>query len=117
MATASEILGRIGDSMHAGRSYGPPIEHDGCLVIPVAYVFGGGGGGGAADIADRAELAGGGSGGGFGYVSWPVGVYVIRNGDVSWRPVIDIGGLALVGGRVLRTMASLRRHRRAARRP
>ena len=112
---SSELLGRITDSIHAGRSFGPAIEHDGCVVVPVAYVFGGGGGGsqgptfGEDPHRDRE-----GSGGGFGYVSWPIGAYVIRDGDVRFRPVVDIGGLVLMSSGLIRALRPRRRrHRRA----
>ena len=38
------LLGRIGDSISGHKSFGPSYEKDGILIIPVAYVFGGGGG-------------------------------------------------------------------------
>lgn len=114
-------MARIGDSIQGGRSFGPVVERDGCTVIPVAYVFGGGGGGGGGP-------AGGGwpgrplpavdeppsekpppprtpgEGGGFGVVSWPIGAYVIKNGEVRFRPVFDVGGLSLLAVGIIRLL-------------
>jgi uncharacterized spore protein YtfJ len=101
---ASELIRRAGDAMHGSRSFGPVVEAEGCTVIPVAYVIGGGGGGGKESPTPE-------SGGGFGFVSWPVGAYVIKNGDVRWRPTIDAGALALLGIGLLRTMMRRRRRR------
>jgi len=39
------LLGKATDSLTVGRVFGPPIERDGTLIIPVAWVAGGGGGG------------------------------------------------------------------------
>jgi hypothetical protein len=46
---------------------------------------GGVGGGGGAD-----EHGQHGEGGGFGLVARPVGAYVIKDGEVSWRPAFDL---------------------------
>jgi uncharacterized spore protein YtfJ len=62
------------------RVFGDPIEHEGTIVVPVAKVGGGGGGG-----SDNEQNGGG----GFGLGAKPVGVYVIKDGQVSWRPAID----------------------------
>ncbi|HEY9498794.1 MAG TPA: spore germination protein GerW family protein [Terrimesophilobacter sp.] len=58
-------------------SYGEPIERDGALLVPVAFVGYGFGGGG-----DDADNGGGGAGG----MSVPLGVYVVRNGAVRFHP-------------------------------
>ena len=68
------------DAVSVRRVFGDPVEQDGVTVIPVARVMGGGGGGG--DNDDN-------GGGGFGINARPAGVYVIRDGQVSWRPAID----------------------------
>ena len=57
-------------------------------LIPAALVAGGGAGGG-----DEA----GNGGGGFGLRARPIGAWVIRDGDVSWRPAVDVTLLAAVG--------------------
>jgi uncharacterized spore protein YtfJ len=92
-----ELLSGVRDSLTARRVYGDPIEHDGVLVIPAASVGGGGGGGG--DSEDN-------GGGGFGLGARPVGAYVIKDGEVSWKPVIDVGRM-LLGWQVVAGIAAL----------
>jgi len=109
------LLGRATDSFTVGRAFGPPIERDGTLIIPVAAVGGGGGGGGA----EGNETQPNGSGAGFGGFTWPLGVYVVKDGNARWVPVIDatLVGLAvifllrfIVRGRIIRG-ARAHRHR------
>lgn len=114
------LLGRIGDSVSGHKSFGPAFEKDGVLVIPVAYVFGGGGGGDGEEPAkaDAVSPEGNrkkGSGGGFGLLTWPIGAYVVQDGQVRWVPVVDPPLLMLTGA-VAFAMAirSLRRKRRRA---
>ena len=75
-----ELLKGARDSISVRRVFGEPIELEGVVVVPVARVAGGGGGGG--DNDDN-------GGGGFGLGARPVGVYVIKDGQVSWRPAVD----------------------------
>jgi uncharacterized spore protein YtfJ len=107
MTSASEVLERIGSSIQGNRSFGPVVERDGVTVIPVAYVFGGGGGGSGSEKSPEPSAPPKvGSGGGFGLVSWPIGAYVISNGQVKFRPVIDpflaTGLIRFVLGRLMR---------------
>ena len=76
------------EAVNVRRIYGDPIERDGVTVVPAAAVFGGTGGGGDGD---------GNGGGGFGLIGRPVGAWVIRDGQASWKPAIDVGRLALIG--------------------
>ncbi len=76
----NELLQGVRDAISVRRVFGEPIEQDGVLVVPVARVAGGGGGGG-----DNDENGGG----GFGLSGRPAGVYVIKDGNVSWRPAVD----------------------------
>jgi uncharacterized spore protein YtfJ len=126
------LLGRIGDSISGHKSFGPSYEKDGILVIPVAYVFGGGGGGesdeagkteaGDAEAAkpDAARPAGPtkkGSGGGYGLVTWPIGAYVVQDGQVRWVPVIDPAMMMTTGALAIAVvLKALRRKPRRARR-
>ncbi len=71
------------DHITVSRVFGEPYERDGVTVVPVARIYGGGGGGTGHDGAQHGE------GGGIGFVARPAGVYVIRGGDVSWRPAVD----------------------------
>lgn len=105
------------------RCFGEPVEQDGTLVIPVAFVAGGGGGGegeeaGSKQAEPQTEGAGraAGRGGGFGGITWPLGVYVVREGRVRWVPAVDatrivLGALALARGFV--KVAAARRLRAA----
>jgi uncharacterized spore protein YtfJ len=82
-----ELLGGVRDAITVRRVFGDPIEQDGVMVVPVARVGGGGGGG-----SDNEHNGGG----GFGLGARPVGVYVIKDGQVSWRPAVDPVRVALV---------------------
>ena len=105
-----ELLNHAIDTVNVRRVFGEPIERDGSLVIPVARVYGMGGGGGGS-----APEQGTGSGAGLGFRANPAGVYVVRDGDVTWRPAVDVTRIALGGQLVavvlLLTVRSLVRHR------
>ncbi|WUA11407.1 sporulation protein [Nocardia sp. NBC_01377] len=81
------------DSMTVRRVYSDPVQSDGVTVIEVAAVSGGGGIGTGSD-----KDGGEGSGGGFGLGAKPVGVYVIENGRLTWRPAVDVNRLAMLVG-------------------
>ena len=80
-----EMLAGARDAITVKRVYGDPIERDGILVIPAANVQGGGGGGGDQDNN---------GGGGFGVVARPAGAWIIRDGEVTWKPAVDVGRIA-----------------------
>ncbi len=108
------LLVKARESLHGGQSFGPIIERDGVLVIPVAFTAGGGGGGDGPGPHGEGE---GGSGMGFGGVSWPRGVYVVKDGDVRWIPAVDatlvaLGVLTLLRA-VVRARSRRARHARA----
>ena len=108
------LIGRIGDSISGHKSFGPSFEKDGILVIPVAYVFGGGGGGEGEEPPkpDGAEPKKG-AGGGYGLVTWPIGAYVVQDGQVRWMPVIDPALMMTTGALAFAVLIrSLRRKRR-----
>ncbi len=105
---AKEVLEQARDAMTVKRVFGDPYEKDGLTVIPVANVMGGAGAGGgtgagvrpagADDEAaeDAAEGAGeSGYGMGYGMRASPAGVYVIKDGEVEWKPALDTNRLAL----------------------
>jgi uncharacterized spore protein YtfJ len=85
---ALESLGQTRDAMTVKRVYGEPYQVDGVTIIPAAAVMGGGGGGGDTE---------GNGGGGFGLAARPVGAWVIKDGDATWRPAIDLNRVILVG--------------------
>jgi uncharacterized spore protein YtfJ len=78
--------------LSARRVYGDPIERDGITVIPAARIRGGGGG--------RNGREGGRRAGGFRVNARPAGVYVIRDGKVSWMPALDVNRI-VVGGQII----------------
>jgi uncharacterized spore protein YtfJ len=81
-----ESLKGARDAITAKRVYSDPIEREGVMIVPAAAVGGGGGGGGDAE---------GNGGTGFGLRARPVGAWVIRGGDVSWSPAVDLNRIAL----------------------
>jgi uncharacterized spore protein YtfJ len=97
MPNIDEILDGARDAITVRRVYGEPIEQEGVTVVPAAAVRGGGGGGGDSD---------GNGGGGFGVAARPVGAYVIRDGEVAWRPAVDVNRLA-VGWQVVSALGLL----------
>ena len=105
-----ELLNTARDSLTVRRVFGEAIERNGLTVIPAASVAGGFGGG-KGNGPDTQE----GEGGGFGIRARPAGVYVIRDGDVSWHPAVDANRVvALVGlGVVVYLLTRSRRARRS----
>jgi len=118
-----ETLRRAVDTTTAaGRVFGEPVVHDGVVMLPVARVAGGGGGGGGTgQAADGDRPEGSGSGGGFGASAKGLGVFVLKDGKVSWHPAVDVNRIVL-GGQLVALAALLvargvlRRHARARRR-
>jgi len=102
------ILQRVEDVMTARRVFGDPVQVDGVTVLPVATV-GGGGGGGHKEHSPGSE-----AGVGFGLGVRPAGVFVVRDGDVKWRPVVNVNrvilGGQIVGLAALLTFGSVMRH-------
>jgi uncharacterized spore protein YtfJ len=74
------------DAVNARRIYGDPVERDGVTIVPGAAVFGGTGGGGDNQ---------GDGGGGFGLIGRPAGAWVIRDGEATWKPAVDVNRAAL----------------------
>ena len=88
----------VRDTLSVRRVFGDPYELGGLSVIPVAKVAGGAGGG--AGEGTKQDESGGGFGTGFGVQARPVGVYQVRDGEVVWKPAVDVTRLAK-GGQVL----------------
>ena len=97
-----DAIEKAKDVITIRQVYGEPFERDGLTVIPAARVSGGAGGGGG----EGAEGTGKGQGGGFGVQARPVGAFVIKDGDVHWRPAVDVTRIAL-GSRVVAVVALL----------
>jgi len=85
---ALDTVNQMRDAITVRRVYGEPYQEDGITIIPAAHVVGGGGGGGD-------TLGNGGSG--FGMSARPVGAWVIKDGDATWRPSIDLNRTILMG--------------------
>jgi uncharacterized spore protein YtfJ len=85
-----EHVGRFEEALTVRRVFGEPYEKDGVTVIPAARVHGAAGGGGG-----EAPGGEGGTGTGFALSSKPFGVFVMKEGNVSWRPAIDVNRVIL----------------------
>ncbi len=102
---AHEVLNQARDAMTVKRVFGDAYEKDGITVIPVASVMGGAGAGGGTGMGTRPASAGeetvgegagdSGYGMGYGLRATPAGVYVIKGGEVEWRPALDTNRLTL----------------------
>lgn len=118
---AHEVLEHARDALTVKRVFGESYEKDGVTVIPVANVMGGAGAGGApstgassvtpGDEAGANVAGGSGYGMGYGLRATPAGVYVIKGGEVEWKPALDMNRLtlqraavAMVGLLVLRSI-------------
>jgi len=107
------LLDRMAEASSVHRAFGDPVERDGSLVIPVARVVGGGGGGeggrpgaSTAEAPDADREGEYGSGGGFGLSVSPAGVFVVRDGKVTWQPAVDVNRIVL-GGQIVMVIALL----------
>ena len=85
MPDIDAILEGARDAISARRVYGDPVEADGVTVVPAAVVRGGGGGGG--DDNNN-------GGAGFGLHARPAGAWVIRGGEATWSPALDLNRIA-----------------------
>jgi uncharacterized spore protein YtfJ len=95
-APVLEVLREVVDDATVGKVFGSPIHLNGLIVLPVAKIGGGGGGGtGNGPAADGQEN--GGTGGGFGMSAKPLGVFVLKDGRVTWRPAVDVNRIVLGG--------------------
>lgn len=99
-------LDAVKDTMTVQRVFGEAYQADGVTVIPVASIRGGGGGGGGEGNAADAKNTGSGAGMGYGVKVRPIGVYVVRDGNVTWTPSIDVLRI-VIGGQLLGLAAIL----------
>jgi uncharacterized spore protein YtfJ len=83
-----EVLDEVRASIEAKRVYADPVHEDGVTVVPAATVRGGGGGG----TDDEGQ-----GGGGFGIAGNPTGAWVVKEGEVSWKPAIDATKVLVLG--------------------
>lgn len=87
------------DALSVKRVFGDSYDVNGVTIIPVARVAGGAGGGGG-EGSDDDEKSGSGFGTGFGMGANPIGVFEVRDGELQWKPAVDVTRL-IKGGQVL----------------
>jgi uncharacterized spore protein YtfJ len=112
-------LGTVKDAMTVSRAFGDSYQVEGITIIPVAAVRGGGGGGSGTGTSSGkgngsgpdGKETGSGMGLGFGAVVRPIGVIVVKDGNVSWQPTIDVMRIIL-GAQLLGLAAILAFRRR-----
>jgi uncharacterized spore protein YtfJ len=104
--SALSRLDAVKDVLTVKRVFGDPMQVDGVGVIPVAAVRGGGGGGGGGGTSPQDQSSGQGQGVGFGVRADPVGVFVVRDGDVEWRPAVNVMRI-VIGGQIVAVVALL----------
>ena len=97
-----ELMAQTRDAITVKRVFGDPYERNGVTIIPAASVRGGLGAGGGHDAENQTE----GSGGGIGLMAHPAGVFVVKDGDVSWRPALDVNRV-IMGGQFVAVVALL----------
>ena len=97
-----DVIAQARDTLTVKRVFGEPYEKDGVTVIPAARVRGGAGGGSGEDPNSQGR----GSGSGFGVTARPVGAFIVRDGDLNWRPAVDVNRIIL-GGQVVVVVALL----------
>lgn len=97
-----EFTTQARDALTVKRVFGEPYEKDGLTIIPAARVQGAAGAGSGEDP----QRQGKGSGGGFGMTARPVGAFIIREGELTWRPAVDATRIA-IGGQVVAIVALL----------
>jgi uncharacterized spore protein YtfJ len=98
-----ELLSSARDAITVKRVFGDPYEKDDVTVLPAASVMGSGGGGSGTD-----EKGSEGGGGGFHVQGHPVGVYVIKGGDVRWIPAVDPAKLLAIAGFVVLMIVAIK---------
>jgi uncharacterized spore protein YtfJ len=97
-----DVITQARDTMTVKRVYGEPYETEGMTVIPAARVQGGAGTGGG----EGPQGEGKGSGTGFGMNARPVGAFMIRGQEMTWRPAVDVTRIIL-GAQVVAVVALL----------
>ena len=91
--------GAVLDQASAQRVFGERIELDGVTIIPVAAVR-----------RCKCSPSGEENGKGGSLSSFrPVGLVVIRDGEVEWKPAVDLSRLALIAAATFGLLALLRR--------
>jgi uncharacterized spore protein YtfJ len=97
-----EVVTRARDAVTVKRVFGKPYETNGIAVIPVARIRGGAGGG----DGEGPQGEGKGSGSGFGLAARPVGAFLVRGEELTWRPAVDVNRIVL-GAQIVAVVALL----------
>ncbi|MGH3727280.1 MAG: spore germination protein GerW family protein [Micromonosporaceae bacterium] len=97
-----EVISQAREALTVKRVFGEPYDKNGVTLIPVARVRGAAGGG----DGENPDRRGSGSGSGFGIAARPVGAYLIRGSELSWRPAVDVNRIVL-GAQVVAVVALL----------
>lgn len=92
----TELVAKAKETLGAQTVYAEPVERDGVIVIAAASVMGGAGGGTGKDKAGEE-----GEGGGFGMRARPTGAWIIRNGNVTWQPAVDVNRALITVGAIV----------------
>ena len=96
---AQREVGAVRKLLSVRRVFGDPIEVEGATIIPAARVKGRAGGRGG----DRRNREGQGDVVGFKVNARPAGAFVVREGNVSWQPAVDVNRI-VTGGQLLGLM-------------
>jgi uncharacterized spore protein YtfJ len=104
-ARVLDALREAVDNITVGKVFGTPITQGETTVVPVARIGGGAGGGSGTGPAEQGQENGG-MGGGLGISAKPLGVFVLRDGKVGWRPAVDVNKIVL-GGQIVAVTALL----------
>ena len=89
------LVERMQEKFRAQIVYGDPIEKDGTVLLPAAWVAGGGGGGSGEQPDSQGE------GGGFGLVARPSGSWVVTTEGARWVPAVDLTTIVLASSVLL----------------
>ncbi len=82
-----QAVAHIAENFTAKRVYAEPCQGEGVTLIPAAEIRGGAGVGGQGE----------GAGGGLGLRARPVGAYVMKDGNVEWKPAFDLSRVVFRG--------------------
>jgi uncharacterized spore protein YtfJ len=92
---AQQFVNEMQQEVRPNNVFGAPIQVDGVTLLPAMMVRGGAGARGG----DR-------GGAGYGVRARPVGIYVLRDGKVSWRPAVDVNRI-IWGGQMIGLVAAV----------
>jgi hypothetical protein len=94
-----DVIAQARDTLTVKRVVGEPYEKDGVTVIPAARVQGGAGWGSGEDPQGQGQGQGQGkgSGSGFSMTARRVGAFIVRDGELSRRPAVDVNRIVLGG--------------------